>query len=1107
MTRKLFLSSMIALFLLLAAGSTPAQQRLAPRVTQPVDDLQTVHLKGNTHPFARAEFDRGPIAESEPVSRMLLLLQRSDAQEAQLRQLLQDQLNAKSPSFHAWLTPEQFGQQFGPSDADIQTVTDWLTRQGFQVSKVSAGRTVIEFGGTAAQVQNAFHTALHHFSVSGKNYVANVSDPQIPTALAPVVAGVVSLHNFEKHSHSHVVGQFQKDLSTGMVKPMFTYTDKHGTFFGVGPADLAKIYNFPAAYNGTNVSIAIVGRSNLNIQDVRDFRTMFGLPPNDPQIILNGADPGIVSTGEESEADLDVEWSGAAAPGATIKFVVSESPSSRTQLTDGVDLSAVYIVDNNIAPIMSASFGQCESALGTGGNAFYNLLWQQAAAQGITVAVSTGDNGSAGCDPARATPNVATQGIAISGIASTPYNVAVGGTDFNQPTPTQFWNSINVAGTQLSALGYIPEVPWNNSTCAHNYPATCTAVASDGSDVVAASGGPSVVYTGSLKPSWQTGFGDTARDIPDISLFASNGFNFSFYVYCQSDVNPGGARCDLTTSPTSGTHNFSGVGGTSASTPVFAGIMAMVIQKTGQRQGNANPILYSLGKAQNNANCNSSSFTNPATPAPASCVFYDVTSGNNTVACVAKSPNCSNQGSSGFGVLVSSGTTPAFNAVAGYDMATGLGSVNVTNLLNAWAPVSLKSTQVQFTLNGGTGGITVAHDTSVNVSGQVTSAAGGIPSGIVLLRNSSGVAIDAFALDSAGKFSGSTALLPGGAYNVSAHYGGDTAFAISDSGGIPVNISQESSKTNVGFVSFSNTGVPNPPSSAAQTVVYGTPYILRIDVTGANGTSCESLGLGNGIPNYRTVPCPTGKITLTDNGAALNDFPNGATANATNVANLNNNGFTEDQPIQLNSGSHAIAASYSGDSSYAASSSNSLSVTVTKAATSTAVSSSLSTFPSGTSVTLTASIGTTSNGSGPTGSVTFTNNGATIGTGTCAPAGPTASAGASCKATLTTTISALYPPPAAKPGTPALPVAPVLFALLSLLFFLVGMRLIPQARRRAYAYGGLLLFAILAATIAGCGGGGGGGGGGSKTVTIGASYPGDTNYTASTGSIGVTVTK
>ena len=273
---------------------------------------------------------------------MLLLLQRSPEQESALRQLLEDQLTLNSPRHHAWLTPEQFGAQFGPSDTDIQSVTNWLNARGFHGIKVGPGRTVIEFSGNAAQVRDAFHTEMHRYVVKGAERFANASDPQIPAALSPVVAGVVSLHNFPKFAHTHTVGKFQRSRETGIVKPLFSFagcgSSTGGECNGIGPADLAKIYNIPPSLDGTGQSIAVVGQTNINIQDVQDYRSMFGLPANDPTIILNGPDPGIIQ--DESEADLDVQVSGGVAPKATVKFVVSETPT--TGVTAGIDFGPLH---------------------------------------------------------------------------------------------------------------------------------------------------------------------------------------------------------------------------------------------------------------------------------------------------------------------------------------------------------------------------------------------------------------------------------------------------------------------------------------------------------------------------------------------------------------------------------------------------------------------------------------------------------------------------------------------------------------------------------------------------------------------------------------------
>ncbi|MDP9337713.1 MAG: protease pro-enzyme activation domain-containing protein [Acidobacteriota bacterium] len=346
--------------------------------------------------MARAEFDRGYAGDALPLHRMLLLLRRSPEQESALGQFLEEQQNKASANYQKWVTPEQFGARFGPADADIQAIEGWLGSQGFTDMKVGPGRTTIELSGNVGQVRNAFHTEIHQYAVKEETHFANASDPQIPAALSGVVAGMVSLNNFPVRSHLHLVGTFQKSLQTGQTTPLFTFPGcGAGNCFAVGPADFATIYNTrplltgSPKIDGSGQGIAIVGESNINVQDVIDFRTMFGLPQNfsASNVILNGPDPGI--NGTEVESDLDVQWSGAVAPGARIDFVTSAS----TETTPGVHLSAMYIVDHNVDAVMSESFGACEQSLGTTLNSFYNSLWQQAAAQGITVILSAGDGG------------------------------------------------------------------------------------------------------------------------------------------------------------------------------------------------------------------------------------------------------------------------------------------------------------------------------------------------------------------------------------------------------------------------------------------------------------------------------------------------------------------------------------------------------------------------------------------------------------------------------------------------------------------------------------------------------------------------------------------
>src|SRR6266853_2676970 len=909
------------------------------RITQTVNDTALTTLKGNTHPLAQAQFDRGAAPPDLPMARMLLVLKRSDVQETALEKLFDDQQDQSSPSYHQWLTPDEFGQRFGPSDQDMQAVAAWLRSHGFQIGQIGRGRTVLEFSGTASQVLQAFHTEIRKYVVNGEEHWANSSDPQIPEALSPVVEGVDSLHSFPKEPLHRIAGVFSKSRATGQIQalqPEFTIPNSQcaisGNCYFVGPFDFAKIYNVlplwdaSPAVDGSGQSIAILGESDINLQDVRDFRNLFGLPANDPQIILNGPNPGIVQ-GAETEADLDVEWSGAVATGATIKLVVT----APTHATEGIDLSAFYAIDHSVAPIISESFGACELFIGSAGNTFQNGLLQQAAAQGITFVVAAGDAGAATCDRFRGTaPQPAIQGRAVSGEASTPYDVAVGGTDFQNFGPnfnfgvaSPYWSLTNDP-QQASALGYIPETTWNDSCtngvfvilrAGSNAEAACNnSNLSNSVFAIGGGGGKSNCTTsngsnssscagGYPKPSWQSGPGvpnDGARDVPDVSLFASTGFMDSGYIICEADQLPSPQPCSLNSAFTT----FLGIGGTSASAPAFAGIMSLVNQFTGASgQGNANYVLYKLASssAQTSQQCG-------ATATPSSgCIFYDVTSGTIAVPCAAGSTlDCTTtNGADAYGVL------SGYNAGTGYDLATGLGSVNAYNLVHNWiVPTTPSSTTLS--LNGGAASVSINHGQDVSYSIAVTP---GAATGVVSLVGAPGgggtqaVPMASFPLPS-GAASGMTASLAGGkSYEVYAHYSGDGIYGPSDSSPVTVTVAPEPSKTLITIPVFDpSTGkeTGNNPTS----VVYGSPNAFRVDVGNASATTSFPAKLV-----CAPLTCPTGSVTVTDtlNGGA--PTPLGAPGDFT----LDSGGYAIDYSIQFSGGSHQFSASYPGDNSYTAS--------------------------------------------------------------------------------------------------------------------------------------------------------------------------------------------
>ena len=976
-------------------------QEATQRIALPVDESHLVRLTGNVHPLARTALDLGTASSSLQLNRVLLVLSRSDQQESALRKLLQDQQTPGSANYHNWLTPALFGQQFGPSDADVQTVTNWLAGHGFEVTRISKGKMVIEFNGTAGQIAQAFHTQIHQYQVDQKQYWANSTDPQIPAALATVVKGFASLNNFPRRFYSHSAGNYKRDVETGHITPYLTTSNG---YYGLAPVDFATIYDslplLSAGNDGSGQTIAIVGETEIDPTNIANFRSAFGLGTGNTQIIVDGTDPGITSLDEELEADLDVQWSSAVAPGATVKFVTSAS----TEVTQGIDLSALYIIENNLAGVMSESYGGCEAGLGTSGNAFFSSLWEQAAAQGITVIVSSGDSAAAGCDAQGSV--AAVNGLGVNGISSTPFNVSVGGTDYNDANNfATYWTDTNsqvTAGSYTlpyaSALSYIPEMTWNDS-CADSATSGSLGVcvgqsvgAFGGQVVRGGGGGPSTcatgICTGYTKPSWQVGVtpNDSVRDTPDVSFFAAGGetFSKSFFVVCQTDLLPAGVEACVPDSNNS--INFSGVGGTSASAPSFAGAVALAMQKAGSRLGNVNYLLYPVAQSSPSA-------------------FHDVTAGNISTSCVPNSPNCSSPSS--IGVLVDSNSNPAYPAGTGYDLATGLGTPDITNMVDAIATaVNQRSgTGTALTLNGGTTTINAAHGSPITIGVTVTksSGTGSGPEGDVAIVTSSGLMIDGtgstnpLVSGGSGQSSAtwSSSLFPGGNYQVYANYSGDSSNAPSTSSNLSVNITPESSQVFAIIEECSGNSITAILIGSAS-VNYGGCYFLRYDVADSAATF-----LGMVVPvvsskcSNGTASCPTGSISVTDNGNSLNPS-----------MMLNPFATAEDFTTQLTGGTHSIVASYLGGPSYSASSGT---ITITVSPASTSISQPTSTPPTpnaNQSVQLVANVTTLTTGAPPTGTVTFFDNGTAM-TGTLTMTGTAAhgNVGASTLAVLTTTFT------------------------------------------------------------------------------------------------------
>jgi len=568
----------VGIFILTAVLSGATE--LPRRIPSNIDDRQTFVLKGHTRPVIAQGLaeDHGTVAGSHVMPRMSIHFTMTAAQRADLEQLLADRQNRRSPQYHRFLTPEEYARRFGLNSADVEKVTRWLEESGFSNVLVARGRAFVSFSGTAGHVHTAFHTAIHKYSLNGEEHFANARDPQLPKALEGMVESIRGLHNFGMKPHIR------------RAEPRFNWGDPRYNYHFLAPDDWQTIYNvkplYSAGFDGTGVTIAVVGQTDIQISDIQAFRSAAGLPANNPTVLTppGYTKPAIVS-GDETEADLDLEWSGGIAKNATILFVTISAT-----VDNGVEDSITYAIDHNLAPIVSTSYGQCEALETAAAAKTMNSLFQQASVQGMTIVAASGDKGGAGCDAAP-TGTSATHGLAADFPASSPYVTGIGGTQFSALDPS-YWSATNNSSNG-SALSYIPETVWNYS------------------DYLASGGGASAVFT---KPPWQSGLGvpnDGQRDVPDLALAASP-YIFP-YLVCESG------------SCINGFANSNGgvatIGGTSAGAPTFSGLLALLVQKTGARLGNINPNLYSLGQISTTA-------------------FHDITSGDSYIGCQPGTPDC-----------------------------------------------------------------------------------------------------------------------------------------------------------------------------------------------------------------------------------------------------------------------------------------------------------------------------------------------------------------------------------------------------------------------------------------------------------------------------------
>ena len=907
-----------------AGAQVNSQFRTASRslITQNIDRTQTTAIPGALG--GNSFTDKGEADATLPMEHVQLLLRRPAERQAAFDAAVEALHTPGSSSYHKWLTPSVIGAEFGLSDADVYSLTSYLESEGFTVNFVSPGNNLIDFTGTAAQIEHSFQTQIHNVQlVNGELRYAALQPAAIPTALAPAVVGFVSLGNAERPRpllRKPLPAQQTAAMlaHTSRALPQNTETIDNTTYYDVGPQDFYTIYNetplltASSPINGNGQTIALLEETDINTGDVTHFRMTFNVLPNAPSLtVLHGSgavtcgDPGILNSAnddEEGEAVLDTEWAGAVAPAATLLFVSCAS----TRTTAGIFLSAETVIYNNLAGTMSLSYGEYEGGAGSE-NAMANDLWEQAAAQGETVVVSSGDSGS---DAEDQDAKFATHGLNVSGFSSTPYNVSAGGTDFQDTyngglgdtayQVSTFWSAPNGAGDS-SAKGYVPETTWND-TCAGSLasyyvtgsttPTAFCDTKTGYTDFLATGGGSGGISTINARPSFQnaTVYGLPAtpafRLLPDISLFASNGFWGHLLDYYESDVS---------------TTALQFAGGTSFVAPQLAGIFALVDESTLERQGQADYVLYPMagieyGTTTATGACNGSGATGTGTTSalPASsCIFHDVETGNISQACSKFSLNCYVD-SGNYGILStsSSSDSPAYPAGEGYDLATGLGSINITNLVDNWQSATngiLYTPSVSLATS--LGSYLYGSPTAITYTATV-SGSGSFPTGAVAFSGSPIIgsigSADALVI-SAGCSNGGTctestkqsytpfSTLPAGFYTITGTY----------------------SPTNENYTSASGT--------VGLTVNKQTPTLAVSNVTIPAGNISVVLTAtlaftGSGL-------APTGGINFSVNGGSV--VNGGCVGTASPVT------CSANYPIStLAAGAYTISASYPGDINY-----------------------------------------------------------------------------------------------------------------------------------------------------------------------------------------------
>jgi len=816
-------------------------QQPAPRIGAEINTAEQSVLKNSLHPLAQAQFDAGRMAEDTRLNGISIVFNRTAAQEADLKSLIAAQQNPSSPLYHQWLNPDQFAARFGMSDADLSKVEDWLEQQGFAIDSVARSKNGIHFSGTVRQVEQAFSTEMHYYKVNGSEHFAPSTALSVPAAIAPAILGIKNLDDFRPTPRLVL----RKNMRTGANFTGAGSTNSSNETILFAPGDIKTAYDITPLYNasitGSGQSITIVGQSAVLTSDLEAFQNNSGLAVKAPtEFLVPGSGTSTVAAdGDEAESDLDLEWSNAIAPGATINFVYVGNDQNYSAF-DSIE----YAIDNQIGTIVSSSYGVCEAALD---GQTLESSFEQGTAQGQTFMAAAGDDGSTDCYGVSGLTTAQQEAQAVDYPASSVYVTGMGGTEISSANSAYstvgdgYWEA-DSGTTDIvnSVLQYIPEMAWNDDApnCGQT---NCLS---------ATGGGASILFS---KPSWQTGVtgipSDGKRDVPDLALYGSP--SFPGYLFCSSDTSAWAQGQE--SSCTSGFEDsasgyLTAAGGTSFDAPIFSGIVALINQKQGYTtgQGLINKTLYTLA-------------ANSATYAAA---FHDITTGNND--CDAGSANCSN--------------TDGFSAGIGYDQVSGLGSVDATVLATAWpanstTPPTLIATTTSITASNSAPNVNTSDTFTVTVTGAT-----GTPTGSVTLTVDTNSPITE-TLSSNGTFVYTTSFSTAGSHTILAAYVADSTYAAS-TGSVTVNVATVSSgKGTITLAATPSTLTVAQGSSGNEsvTVTPGSGYTGTVDLNfdTSNDSALQNLcynwtninSAGDGTVAITGTTAATATLTLDANAA------------------------------------------------------------------------------------------------------------------------------------------------------------------------------------------------------------------------------------------------